>query len=464
MTKPLRRLGFALLSAFAATALALGYWGMVRQPDLLQREQNPRRVLEEQRRRRGQILDRDEVVLAATITDPDTGLSRRRYPYPSAAPVVGYYSLRYGVGGIEARYDDTLRGDRFLPRSRQILRQVLHQPQIGGDVRLTLDYRVQMAAARALANRPGSIVVVSIPDGEVLALASYPTFDPGTLDASWEALSADPGAPLVNRATQGLYQPGSILQSVLLAAALESGLTPPVLEPGTEGSIRHEGATLPCAGVPPRTGEVSSAFLWACPAPFIDLAARTGERSLSSTLRSFGLLEAPSFILPVEAVDLTDLSVVEDLPATAVGQGALRVTPLHMAQVAAAFANRGEIPALRLVDAVRAPGGSWQSVAPQGHPRGTVSPATVSAVAELMRQTVQGGAAQAAALPGAEVHGHAGLAISGPEGALNAWFIGFAPLPRGGAVAVVVLIESESSAAAAAQAAGDTLRAVIVTR
>jgi cell division protein FtsI/penicillin-binding protein 2 len=129
-----------------------------------------------------------------------------------------------------------------------------------------------------------------------------------------------------------------------------------------------------------------------------------------------------------------------------------------MSQVAAGFANHGEIPALRLVEKTRTANGEWQAVHLDGLPRGTVSRTTADAVRVFMGDAVSSGAASEAALPNATVYGHTGLALSGPQGVFNAWFIGFAYLPNGNSVVVTVLIEDESEVSEAARIGGETLR------
>jgi membrane peptidoglycan carboxypeptidase len=129
-----------------------------------------------------------------------------------------------------------------------------------------------------------------------------------------------------------------------------------------------------------------------------------------------------------------------------------------MAQVAAAFANHGEIPALHLTQAVRAPDGEWELPPPEGSPRGTISRASAGTIARWMAQAVETGAARAARLPGRQVYGHTGLALAGPEGTLNAWFIGFVTHENGQVLAIAVLLEGENDASVAARIGGEALQ------
>ena len=216
--RPMMRTSAALL---AALGLAAGYWGIARAGELRARPDNPRLVDAEQATLRGPIYARDGALLAySTCAGAEQPLApcagaqaryQRRYPHPEAAPAIGYYSLRYGVGGLEAFADATLRGGRTP------LDDLLHRPRRGAAITSSLDLTWQSRAhealrvGSALGALAGAAVVLDWRSGEVLALASRPSFDPNRLEQDWDRLRAEPSAPLLNRATQGLYQPGPLL-------------------------------------------------------------------------------------------------------------------------------------------------------------------------------------------------------------------------------------------------------------
>ena len=461
MSQSLQTLARSLLVFFAVIAVTTGYWVLVRGDQLLAREDNPRLVLAEQEIRRGAIVDRNDVPLATTVMSESPGLTSRRYPYPSATSVIGYYSLRYGVSGIEATYDDLLRGDIYLTEDEATARQLLHEQQFGGDVRLTIDYALQEAVAESLEAYRGAVVVVSVPDGEILALVSQPTFDPNTLDDTWDTLSEDEAAPLFNRATQGRYQPGAVLQPVIYGAALNMSLITSAQE--WYGSLEADvdGITLPCAGNPDVVNTIDDALLWGCPGPFLTLGQDMIPTLLDDALESFGLLEFLDIALPTTEVDFIVSPALTNPGRTALGQSRLTVTPLQMARVAAAFANSGEAPPLHIIDATRAPGDVWQSVPGSDHYRGTISRTNAEAVSTLMAQSVLNGSSRAARIRRQRVSGHTGLAVSGPEGTLNAWFIGYVLPTDGPMLAVAVLIEDVTSAEDAARIGGEALDAAL---
>ena len=352
MSKSIQRISAAFLVAFLLLALALGRWSLI-SADLTARDDNPRRVFAEQLILRGSIVDRSDLVLAETV--PQSGTLIRRYPFMAAAPVVGYESINYGAAGVEAALDRVLRGPR------DFLDQLLHHRQSGQSVRLTIDSNAQRLLTDRL-TQPGAAVVLSIPDGAVLALASNPSFDPNTLDENWKALSTDPAAPLLNRATQGLYQPGAIFQSVLLADAIERGvmLTQTLTRP--DQTLTLDRLTLNCRPEAQNVATLADAYAQACPAPFAALAAQLGSTELLSLTQKWKLDQPPSLEIRTSAAPtLTfDLSTTLALQSFGAGQGELTVSPLRMALVAATLGNNGFMPNAFVVKDVQAVDGQWE--------------------------------------------------------------------------------------------------------
>ena len=413
-----------MLAAFGFLALSIGWWTL---SGVSARDDNPRRIFVEQHSPRGAIVDRNGDILAVSI--PVTDVYARRYPLPEAAPVVGYYSLNYGLSGVEEAADAVLRGPL------DPIDQLLHRMPSGRTVRTTLDPIAQRDLA-ARFTQPGGAIILSIPDGAVLALASYPTFDPNTLDQNWKQLSVDPNAPLLNRVTQGLYQPGAILETLLLADALEqhtAALTETVERP--DAPVALDNLIVDCAHVGPMT-TLADAYANACPAPFADLGVRLGETELISLTQRWQLDQPPPLELrtsPV-ATPTTSLSTTLALQAYAVGQSSLTLSPLQMALVAATIGNRGVRPTAHVISDVMSIGGAWTSSMTGTLASGLrlLSPATARSILAAMR-TLD------------DIAGHGGAAFSGDK--QLSWFIGLAPAdnPR---YAIAVLIETPKGNAA----------------
>jgi peptidoglycan glycosyltransferase len=444
---PLRRTSAVLMLALAILAAVCGYWTVVRADWLVAREDNPRRVSYERRIVRGRILDREGEVLAAVRVGAG-GVVTRTYPVVEAAPVVGYASLRYGTGGIEAAFDEVLRGEVGRSAWEASWADLLHRPPRGDRVRLTLDADLQRLAQSALAGEAGAAVLLDAGTGEVLAMASAPTFDPARLEETWEALREDPGAPLVNRATQGLYQPGAALQSVIVAEALRQGLVDDLH--GSAGSditrtVPVDGARVGCSVDPEAPYTLASAYAAACPSPIGALGERLGSDGLAEAVERWRLTVPPSLVIPTEAADWQRASI-SSARDEAMGQGALTVSPLQMALVAATVANDGRMPSLRLrVREALASGEVYDALAP-GEARRLLA---------AWRRYGEG------PTTGAGVRGHWGVAVAG-EGEPHAWFLGIGPSASEAPYAVAVLIEHAAEPEKAAdvgvallEAAGD---------
>jgi cell division protein FtsW (lipid II flippase) len=437
--QPVLHLAGALGLALALLAAMCGYWAIARADNLRARDDNPRRVLYEQRIVRGRILDRDGVVLA-DVEVADDGTVTRRYPVPEAVPAVGYASLRYGTGGIEAAFDAELRGEAGRSGWQVAWEGLVHRAPHGRDVQLTLDAELQVQAQRALEGHAGAVVLLDATTGEILTLASSPGFDPEHLDEEWEALREDPAGPLINRATQGLYQPGAALQTVIVAEALAENLadlSTPVSN--TTAALPVNGTLLSCNAAPAEPATLADAYAAACPAPLADLGERLGAADLEAAVERWALTTPPSLEIPAEAADWSAaaLSTRTALRAEAVGQGRLTVSPLHVAIVAGALANDGKMPVPRLVLRVQDAGGGWQAHHSAEEPRGVLSPDVARALLAAWSRH------------GRDIAAHWGVAVAGAGRPPHAWFMGVAPATGGTRYAVGVLVEHAVSPEAA---------------
>lgn len=458
-TREINRLLIGLLLLFGIVALSAAYWGITGADTILRRPDNPRRVEAERAIQRGALVDRDGVVLA--FSDYTNGATARRYPYPAMYSALGYYSFRYGASGIESAFNALLRGEDLVPiASEALLDGLMHRPQTGSDARLTLDLDVQQAVAAALDGHAGAVVMVGVPDGNLLALVSLPTFDPNRLDEDWDALITAPGNPFFNRALQGRYQPGAALQTPLLAAAMLIGIP---LDSTTEAAtlpVMLDELELTCAvRLPPMPLTLRDAYAFACPRPFAELIDPVGTDTLETVLQTFRLNDPPALIsVSPPAVTPSPLRVTSgSADALALGQGSLTVTPLAMALMAAGVVNDGNAPQPYLLMQTRPPGGEWTDVwaARPSIPITTTNSAR--RLQDLMRGAVAFGAAQNAGRPGIDIGGHAALAYSGESS--QAWFVGFATFGGASGAAVAVILENSSDPGLAADIGGTALAA-----
>jgi cell division protein FtsW (lipid II flippase) len=440
---PMRTLHLGFLAAWLVLSAAMGWWTLVRAPTLTARTDNGRRGLAERYSLRGAIFDRNGVVLASSTGEQ--GGYARIYPAPAAAPALGYDSILYGQAGAEQTYDAYLRGEVGRePLLTWWTHLTLGIPPQGVDLRLTLDAVLQEAVAESFSGRAGAAVVLDPETGEILAMVSSPTFDPMRLEADWEQLVQSPEAPLFNRAVQGRYQPGGALAPFVLAQALESGIAAPASDAGDlQAPLAVDGASLECAAP---AGDMdaedyAAAMRRACPGPFAGLGERLGEDGLRAMTAAFGLSDDPDGIGPGRAsAAWPALATPQEMRMAGAGQGALTVSPLHMARALAALVQGGHLPTLRMAQAVRAPAGAWQPLPEDPAVTTSVSDATAAAVLDAMN-------------PGqALTFGLRAQAVSGPGQATLAWYLGASSGEPAARVVVVVL---EGERPLAAQAVGE---------
>lgn len=425
-----------LLLAMMIVAAALVYWSVIRSDVLLARQDNPRLVEAERRIQRGRILDRRGQVLAESTELG--GILTRIYPVPESGHAVGYYSIRYGSAGIEQALDTALRG---VDKSywAQAVRQFMHLPLIGNDIHSTLDGELQTFASTQMSGRTGALVLLEITDdnhANVLAMVSQPGFDPNELESQFDVLSAgDPGS-LFNRATQGLYQPGLILQPLILAGSIDDGLlslsdsvSDPHLPVTLNGFIQRCHTRL--------DENTDQGYSWSemiqmgCPAPLYALGETLGPDRLRTILERFGLNQAPEFVLPVSADAGTN--PIDNPSMAAIGQEALTVSPLQIALAYSILANDGRRPSPQLVESITDINGA------------RLPDVTDSETADS--KVVLSAAAAAAireALPASDsISGTTISVLSGPDGSRNTWFAG---MNNSGPARYVVAIVLEDEA------------------
>jgi len=437
-------LAVVILATFGLIAVAAGYWAIVRGPSILARDDNPRLVEAELQIRRGAIFDVNSETLARSVEID--GAMQREYPLPQAAPAVGYYSLRYGTAGIEEAYDAYLKGESDDFWSNVWYSDLLGEPQTGRDLRLTVDARWQEEAAALLGDRSGGVLLFSLPDVAIRAMASSPGYDPNTLDADFDRLVADESAPLLNRVTQGQYQPGMVLQPFLLAMAARNGLIN-LSEPavGVNKTVVVDGVRLAC-----QSPEPNAELTWAgvlaeqCPGPMLDLGQDFGQDGLLAALEAFGLLGES---------DLTASGAEGQGPAigsvelAAIGQDVMAVSPLQVGVALAVLANNGRLRPAQLVAASQNDQGQWEAIR-SSEP---ISPVVSAQIAYdvLATFTEQAGILE-----------HPVMVLSGPEGEVNSWYLGLAPAadPRYG---VVVVVENDRKFGSASEIGRSLLDAVL---
>jgi peptidoglycan glycosyltransferase len=440
--------GFLLILAHQATWQLAGQ----RKPEFVAFMQlHDRRAFNPAHRiQRGRILDRNGAILAESL--PDSGSRMLRfYPFGAAsAHVVGYTHPLFGSYGMERAANASLVGASLtsLEEWRQLGRGIFDAERtiVGRNLELTLDANLQQKAFNALAGKAGAVVLMDSRDGDLLVLTSRPSFDPNVIDSALFS-GARGSTVLLNRATQGLYPPGSTYKIITAATALEADFSGRLAcpadgwttSPGNPRIRDHEYYSARRKGQ--RWGghgqlDLGTALAKSSNVFFAQLGVLCGLETMRSGAHAFHLDK--NLVLHREfGLQLTgsarrfpDLSERDryGLAQISMGQGRMLTTPLLMTVATAAIANGGQAPQPRLS----------LSTPPQLLER-SVSAASAQQLAAMMRRVVTEGTGRSIASSALQVAGKTGTAEN-PHGASHAWFVGFAPAdaPR---YAVGVLVE-----------------------
>jgi penicillin-binding protein A len=471
--------GLVLLLGFTA------YWQLWAEPSLAARRDNAHQVVQQLSIRRGVIFAADGTRLAINhgeTTADGRHVFERRYPTRKMfAHVVGYSSATDGRAGVERSANDYLIGAHtdLGGALESELHSLAGGEVTGDDVQLSLLPAAQRTAMSALAatGKPGAVFAIEPRTGRVLVSASWPSFDPnravrGSLPAT--------GSALVNRATQGLYPPGSSIKPVIAALALEKGGYTTESQFEDPGYFVEYGKKIFNDSGERFGGRFDLAF--ALTHSINSVFAKLGYElcggrarcpALTQGLQRLGFYSIPALDYPTDQLaasgtvrsgtnKLLSPNAPIDPARTAIGQANLVVTPMQMAMVAATIANGGVVMKPTIVDRVRSPGGALIYERHSTPLNRAFSERTAAAVTDMMKHVVDEGTGRAAQIPGVQIAGKTGTAQTGRPGQLDAWFIAFAPAEAPQvAVAVVVERTSQYGGQAAAPIARDVMQAVL---
>jgi peptidoglycan glycosyltransferase len=464
---PVRRVAVAVLVLFGLLIANANYVQVLHADVLRNDPSNLRTLLDEYQRQRGEIVV-DGRAIATSKETSDRLRYLRRYPGgPAYSQLTGYYSLfRTTEGknvetGLEAVEDPILSGIDSRLFTRRLSDLFTGRDPRGGSVVLTLSARAQQAAYQAMARQRGAVVALDPGTGAILAMVSTPAYDPnplashdsGKVAATDAKLQQDPGHPLLNRAVNQRYPPGSVFKVIDAAAALSTGSyhpnssvpAPDALPlstsnpPVTRLSLHNFGGES-CAGGGPDT--LVHALTISCNTAFAQLAYTLGEDAVRQQAAKLGINDQGfSMPLPVSPSTVGAIADEPGLKLTAIGQNNVAITPLQAAMIAAAVANHGTLMQPYLVKEVRAPDLSPLETTNAGAQHEAMSADVADQLGQMMVSVVRSGTGTAAQIPGIDVAGKTGTADNAPGKAPHAWFIGFAPAdhPK---VAVAVLIEN----------------------
>ncbi|HZA60815.1 MAG TPA: penicillin-binding protein 2 [Actinomycetota bacterium] len=458
MERQIRRLATAFLILFGLLAVNVNYIQVIAADDLANHPANKRLLIQEYDINRGTILASDRsTVLARSRATTDDLKYLRRYPRGRLyGHLTGFYSFVFGRSRLEQSFNPYLSGrsDEQLPQ--RFIDEVLGRDQRGASIVLSIDPRLQKIADRGLGARQGAVAAINPQTGEVLALASRPSYDPNPLSShkpreirrTWDRLNADPDKPLLSNASDQFFPPGSTFKVVVAAAALENGMGPNSTVPNPlELDLPQTTETLENFGGSQCPGgsqiSLAQALQVSCNVAFGQFGLKLGGEKLAEQARRFGFNQTIPFDVPFQEGAFPDPSAFDQdqpgLAFSAIGQKDVRVNVLHLALVAGSIGNDGVLMTPRLVREIRDPSGRvLRTLQPEpwGEP---MSASSARKLTRMMTAVVEAGTATGAQIPGVSVAGKTGTAQH-PGGDPHAWFLAFAPAEDPTiAVAVVVL-------------------------
>lgn len=453
MNRPIMRLYGLVLVLFALLVAFTSRWTVFEAASLRNNPQNKRTLIKQQQIRRGSILAADGTVLARSVRGAE-GIYTRTYPLGSLfAHAVGYsFPATFTDTGVE-RYRNTVLNGQTASGLQRILDELQGTNPAGDDVVTTLNPAAQRVAMAALGEHEGAVVALQPKTGAVEVMASKPSFDPNALggSAGLKALEGS-GQPLVNRATQYGYAPGSTFKVVTATAAIDTGAF-------TSQSLVSGRNDVPISGVPLKNdnnesfGDITltEGLVKSVNTVYAQVAERLGKATLARYMQRFGFGKKPQLDYPAEEMSssgeylgsrlLSPLDPRVDVGRMGIGQDKLAVTPLQMAEVAAAVANHGVLMRPHLTSQiVDQEGRVVQRIGPQVQSV-VMKSSTAAAVTGMMEGVVNEGTGTSAQIPGVQVAGKTGTAETQLGQSINnAWFIAFAPA-RNPRVAVAVTLK-----------------------
>jgi peptidoglycan glycosyltransferase len=476
-------LAIAVILTFGSVTAGATWWQVLQSDELASSPTDAAVIAASRTVLRARILDRDGRTLASSRRAED-GTPYRVYADASISHPVGYASASFGSAGLERAYAAELTGAGGGDPLTRALAKFLPPEDRRLTLRTSLSLAWQRLAVRLLGRDRGAVVMLDPRTGDVLAMASTPTFDasaianPATAEATFEGLRAAEGSPLLNRATLGRYVPGSVFKVVTAIAGLGSGsVTPstvyPEQPPAEEDGLVVDGFTIR-DGHHPFTGDealdLTGATEVSCNIWYALAGLDTGGANLDAFARRLGFGAAIPFDLPTAASQLTNgggplpggFADDVELANAAYGQGEVLATPLQMALVAAAVAHDGELMEPRLVTALVDAQGRESAIG--ARPMGRVlDPSQNDAVVEAMTQAVEGEwgrlFTEGAKVPGVPTAGKSGTAQLGGTGEPHSWFIGFAPADAPTVAIAVIVEQGGRGGQRAAPLAGQMLQA-----
>jgi len=480
--KNIRNILVIFLLCFLALITYIAYFTAIKAPDIASMPENKRMQAKRNEVLRGTIYDRNMQNLTKSEKKDATTQIREYTGGAMFVHALGYSDITYGLTGLEKEYDEELMSDSRLSVDYEALKNYFKnrefmkifgkgKEKVGNGVVTTLDYNIQKAAYDVLGNEKGSIVVLNVKTGEVLAMVSKPAYDPNDLSGVWDSIAKDEeNTPMLNRAVAGLYAPGSTFKVVTTASALENlqGVTQRVFKDEGKLVFNSKDSLSNLNNVAFGDLKLDAAFRHSSNVVFGTLALDLGNAKLKDTAEKFYFnknIPADGFIINKGRFPELKKDEKGNIAQTGIGQSSILASPMQMALIASTIGNNGTMMKPHLVKSIVTPEGTKIKDIESQPLDNTVSKENTQIIKDYMRSVITGGTGGPGAFDGTNAAGKTGTADykdkNGNDAAPHSWFIGFAPY-EDPEVAIAVIVEGGGAGGGkAAKAAGKVLKTAL---
>lgn len=449
--KQQRKTIFSVIYIFTGLfVLVVGYFSyylLFQSRDIINSSYNRREEILSDRVIRGKILASDYSVLAETLVD-EKGVETRKYPYEELfAHVVG--RSQKGLSGLEESENIRLLTSN-VNSFDNMYHDLIGEKNLGDNIVTTLDVRLQQIAYDALGNYRGAVVVMEPSTGRILAMVSKPSYDPNEINELWEELVANEEgkSPLLNRAAQGLYPPGSTFKLLTTLAYTRENFDYGDYKYDCNGSTEEDGMVIHCYNNKAHGKvDLKKSFAKSCNTSYATIGKELDITEFRDLCEEF-LFNKPLPVNMASSISSFELRVgsssVKEAMQTAIGQGRTLITPLHNALIASTIANGGNMMKPYVVDRIE---NADKATVKSYHPQSYAKPLSIleaDYLKELMRGVVKNGTAKDLEGLGIEAAGKTGSADQDGGKPAHAWFIGFAPATEP-QIVVSIIVESVGS-------------------
>jgi len=483
VNRQLNRLALVAVLLLVALVAATTYWQAWASAGLQNRQDNAIQRVVQFTIQRGLVETGPKAIFAANKKKKQNGqtLFFRRYPqHKLAAQTIGYSTASRSQAGLEQSMNDYLTGSNtnLSNAFKRALDKLGGGTVKGNSLQLTLNPAAQRIAQQQLGSRCGAVVAMNVHTGAVYVMASSPSYDPNQISTNYAKVlkirgDCGEGFALLNRATAGLYTPGSTFKIITAAAALDTGAYTPTSTFDDPGYCTEYGQKVSNANNPDQTAEsyghvdLVQGFQHSINSVFCNIGMKLGGKTLLDYAKRFGFYKTPPLETPADErapsglykytkagrrLDDPKNPSSVDPGRLAFGQYTVLATPLQMAMVAATVGNGGVVPKPYVVQKIVAPDGSTVRQTKPGNLGRAIKPQTAAELTQMMVAVVNGGTGTSAAIPGIQVAGKTGTAETGVPHVYTAWFTAFAPADNP-QYAVAVVLEKQANGFGGAVAA-----------